>query len=76
MREDYQRRRDLQQKYRETLKAMFEHDELDSDVLFDRLIYMAKKNTGVEVHGDDEYFVPAGFDFVAFMEDYTQLVSK
>ena len=64
------------EKYADTLKAMFNPAEPeDKGVLLDKLIYMAKKNTGEVVHGNDEYYVPEGFDYVAFMYDYKTLLA-
>ena len=66
-------REHMKTKYKDTLKAMREHGEDgDSDVLFDKLVHMARRHAGERFSEETDYYVPEGFDYGAFMWDYRE----
>ena len=68
-------KKDLKEKYKNTLLAMFNAGEKgDNDELFDKLVYMAKKKEDPEKFPDTYKGILEGFDFAAFMEDYKTLL--
>lgn len=63
-------RQELMEMYANVLVQMAEAGEQgDKSVLLDKLIYMARKGDGE----GDTYFVPEGFDLVAFAKDVKEL---
>lgn len=63
-------RKEMIKKYQPVLQQMAEAGEQgDKSVLLDKLIYMARKGDGE----GDTYFVPEGFDLVAFAKDVKEL---
>ena len=63
-------RKEMIKKYQPVLQQMAEAGERgDKSVLLDKLIYMARKGDGE----GDTYFVPEGFDLVAFAKDVKEL---
>lgn len=65
-------RQELMEMYANVLVQMAEAGEQgDKSVLLDKLIYMARKGDG-DGEGDT-YFVPEGFDLVAFAKDVKEL---
>ena len=63
-------RKEMIKKYQPVLQQMAEAGKQgDKSVLLDKLIYMARKGDGE----GDTYFVPEGFDLVAFAKDVKEL---
>lgn len=67
-------RKQMQEKYADAIKAMWEKTGDDIDVCFDKLVY-TMKNLG-NPEADVYEGIPEGFDFVEFGKDYKVLVGK
>lgn len=65
-------RKQMQDKYADAIKAMWEKTGDDPDVCFDKLVY-AMKNLG-NPDADVYEGIPEEFDFAAFAEDYKELI--
>lgn len=64
------RKDELKAKYHDTLATMSNATGDDMGVCFDKLVYMALHR---DEEGADVYFVPEGFDYDAFLEDYNKV---
>ena len=65
-------RKQMQDKYADAIKAMWEKTGDDPDVCFDKLVY-TMKNLG-NPKADVYEGIPEGFDFAAFGRDYKELI--
>ena len=65
-------RKQMQEKYADAIMSMYKATGDDTDVCFDKLVY-TMKNLG-NPKADVYEGIPEGFDFVAFAEDYKELI--
>ena len=65
-------RKQMQEKYAEAIKSMWEKTGDDPDVCYDKLVYTMKNlgNPDADVYEG----IPEGFDLVAFGKDYRETV--
>lgn len=62
--------KNIMEEYKPVLKSMAEAgEEGDMNVLFDKLIYMARKSTGMITGGDDYKGIPEDFDYENFLKN-------
>lgn len=66
------KRKDLYEKYADTILEMFKVTGDDKSVCIDKLISNVRNLDNPNV---EQYFVPEGFDYVEFEKDYEELIA-